>query len=217
MKPTTKNFMQHPWDSIVRLQLSLLVIFVLYFCGQTIIEHVWVNRIQSNDRIVANERARRDIGVLINGDIARIELDCHRILLARNPYVQKDLLQETLNRIDHLNQQILPVLQHGGSFNRDFEVNQNDVDVVNETFSYDPGAVVDIVVEVIELQPRLHELKSILSHMFTVLSTGNRNRANMESMHVQNASAWVDYLKAEELTHRCLEHSTKIMVDATLN
>lgn len=206
--------MRLPWDPVFKLQLALSTIFVLYFCGQTIIEHAWENRIDSHDKIVTNERARRDIGMMINADLSRIELNCNRILLARNMYVQRDLLRETIIGIEYLNRQILPVLQHGGSLNRTFDVNQDGVPPMNEEISYNPGPVVEIVVELIELQPILHELKTILSHMFTVLSHENKNWPDPEHLH--GGDAWVDYLKIEGLIKRCLEYGSKIMVDATL-
>jgi len=50
MSPSLKQIKQKSRDPIVQLQLLLLLIFVLYFCGQTAIEHLWMNQIQMENQ-----------------------------------------------------------------------------------------------------------------------------------------------------------------------
>ena len=204
--PRVKNFFSEP---IARLLIYFVVILVLGSTAQILVENILLNKLEHQNQIVENQRAKQNIGALIQQKLIFLELNFRQILLSDNSHSRRNLSSQSATYITSL-KKLLILLQKGGQFIETIQVNLNRTDRFQEVISYTREAPETISVEVINISPKLNELETILSTISSLLNHPNP---------VQGGSTALDHRvkttaqEAETLFQRCREDANKILHD----
>ena len=137
---------------------SLLSVFLLGFVSLIISHHIFLNLTYELDQQANNERAKMVLGEQILTELLRLEIDFFQFAPLSN--AQGITLHQTKisQRIAHI-QNYLDILQNGGTFEKKLMLNLQDRDEIIQHFTYAPFDKHEIVLESIELSPKLLEIK----------------------------------------------------------
>ena len=217
-------------QKIIRFLAIFLVMLIVYSSGQVFVERLLIKKMQKQDKIMKRQTAKRKLGRLIREKIILLELYSGQMLSAQNKFALKSMFNQAMGEITSI-MQLLPILKDGGTYTDRIIVNLNTADEVSETIVYTPvetglnSSSGKIVVELINILPKIEELKQILININTLQiqllensfsentgaspEAGNNIVGLKEKLHLYS-------LQAQTLMLRCRENSNKIFVDTTM-
>ncbi len=126
-------------EAIIRLLACFMGILIFYSTAQIIVERILIKKIRYQNAIVANQRAKRELGSIIKEKILLLEIHLQKNIFSDNKYARDHMFRHANQVMDSL-ESLLPVLQHGGTFSHSIAVNLNTLDEVVENISYDKFA-----------------------------------------------------------------------------
>jgi HD-GYP domain-containing protein (c-di-GMP phosphodiesterase class II) len=148
-----------------RTVLLLLVLFCVGIGSIILIETVTSRLLQQLDQKVANQRARLFIAEDISRTVTALELDFLRMATSTNLHRQQMIQQGIHGQLQRV-RKVLEVLQKGGRFSQEINLNLEGVDAMDRTVEYqaDPDDPTNLLAA-IELEPHLDliEQKSALA------------------------------------------------------
>ncbi|SLM28351.1 putative Histidine kinase [Desulfamplus magnetovallimortis] len=193
-------------ELIIRFLAFFMIILITYSTTQIIVEHILIKRIRQQNTIVANQRAKREIGILIKEKIILLELYFQKTIASPNRHARELLFRQANDEMESL-KKLLPILNKGGSFTHKIIVNLNTEDEISEEIRYIKNTPInedintedikqfkedgiaylknsynmeyDSIIEIISILPKIDELQSLLS---TIRAT----RYIMEKAHENN-------------------------------
>jgi hypothetical protein len=148
-----------------RTILLLLVLFCIGIASIILIDTVTGRLLQQLDRKAANQRSRLFIAEDISRTVTAMELDFLRMATSTNLHRQQMIQQGIYGQLQRV-RKALDVLQKGGRFGQEINLNLEGVDAMDRTVEYqaDPDDPTNLLAA-IELEPHLDliEAKSVLA------------------------------------------------------
>lgn len=202
-------------EPITRLLIYFMAILILNSTAQIMVENLLLNKLETQDNIVENQRTKQKIGALIQQKIILLELNFRQTLLSENTHSIKNISQQSKRYITSLKQMLL-LLQKGGTFVETIHLNLNSTDLFQEAISYTRDTPGDMAVEVINILPKLDELENILLSITSLLSHSQDIPVHPETNSVLENRIKIMALEAETLFQRCRENANKIGLDTNI-
>ncbi|SMC37881.1 PAS domain S-box-containing protein [Desulfocicer vacuolatum DSM 3385] len=206
--PVVKLIFSEP---ITRLLIYFMAILILSSTAQIMVENLLLSKLESQNKIVENQRAKQKIGELIQQKIILLELNFRQMLLSRNPHAIKEIALQSQKHIASLKKMLI-ILQRGGMFIETMQLNLNRTDLFQETISYTRDTPGEMAVEVINISPKLAQLEKILLTVTTLLLDTLDQPTTDTSL--ENGIA-ITALEADPLFRRCRENANKISHDTS--
>ena len=210
---TRANLLRNLKEPIARKIIFLVVLFFgalgLLF-GQHYIAHVYTSRCQE---ALDNQHAKRYLGWIIRKKLVQAESALHQLAAeddARNVRVLHEYITERIRSIESA----LTVLSGGGMYEHVIRINFENTDEFLETISYARERNEGIVLEAIELVPKLVDLESNVE----ALADAVRKRIVAEDDTSRQALSDMIALRrkqAEATLLRCGETANKIYRDTS--
>ena len=127
---------------------------------------------QEMDHEAENVRAKRDLGVVITGDIAKIETAFYAFLLSADNNTRNSLLAEIQPFIAEIHH-TLNILSDGGVLTRKIALNLPDKETSFLTISYSPQQKLQYNLEVLILRPQLVILEEKIQQIVEIINIRN--------------------------------------------
>lgn len=201
-------------EPIQKRAISLFLIYLIFLLITTAAFYVFGTSTVAYRNRLANQRARQDLGETILGKITTLENEFGRLSAAKD---MRDLevLQKQVNDQVRDIQQILYVLQFGGTFTQNIPININNAANIEMSITYAPKPSQGYFVEALELLPLVLDIEEI---------AGKLNAAVQESLQAsaveeENAADWkLDLLKKQADTFfiRARENANRIYYESRL-
>ncbi len=202
-------------EPITRLLIYFMAILILSSTAQIMVENLLLDKLEFQDKIVENQRAKQKIGDLIQQKIILLELDFRQTLLSKNTHSIKNIAQQSKRYIASIKQMLI-LLQKGGTFVETIQLNLNSKDLFQEAISYTRDTPGEMAVEVINISPKLDELENILLTITSLLSHSQGIPVHPEKNSALENRIKITALEAETLFQRCRENANKIGHDTNL-
>ena len=202
-------------EPITRLLIYFMAILILNSTTQIMVENLLLDKLEIQNKIVENQRAKQKIGALIQQKFILLELDFRQTLLSKNTHSIKNIAQQSKRYIASLKQMLI-LLQKGGTFVETIQLNLNRTDLFQETISYTRNTPGEMAVEVINISPKLDELENILLTITSLLSHSQEISVDPEANPALENRIKITALEAETLFQRCRENANKIGHDTNL-
>ncbi|MBN1589520.1 MAG: PAS domain-containing sensor histidine kinase [Pirellulales bacterium] len=146
-------------EPIVRWVLLLVAVFftmiVLFFVA-ALVNESYLSRFEA---LVEQQRAKRDLGGVIQKYLLLAGYQIHELVNADDEH-EVNLCRNKLNREITVVEEVLGVLSHGGIFDERLLTNFGDVDEIRERIEFKRSENEGIAIEVVELAPRVIDLKN---------------------------------------------------------
>ncbi|CAA7611677.1 response regulator [Magnetospirillum sp. UT-4] len=160
----------HPLARLGLMLLSFLIGFILLIGTHLVFSEL----IEEQDRSSRNEKARLAIGELIIQDIARIESSIYRLATITNPQSLDLARDETKAQILAMGRR-LDVLEDGGTVVEVIRLNMEDREEMSRSIQYAvPEVRQGVLLEIVELRPKLFELDRRVNALNAMLVERNR-------------------------------------------
>ncbi|ACS80696.1 PAS domain-containing protein [Maridesulfovibrio salexigens] len=195
-------------EQVISKVLFLCLVFFVTFAVIYVVDRVQLNYLNRYDREIENQQARSELGKAIMHRLLMVELGIARMIDTT------DLRKvEVLNRDIHHSfsklEDILSVLQGGGTFKNTFPANFYDRDEVDELISFHREKEAGYVLEVIDLNPKIYELEVATEGIYSVLRKllGGDESPTLKKVH---DALNFRVMQIEALILRARESSSKI-------
>jgi len=199
-------------EPITRLLIYFMAILILSSTAQIMVENLLLNKLEIQNKIVENQRAKQKIGALIQQKIILLELNFRQTLLSKNTHSIKNISQQSKEYFASLKKMLI-LLQKGGTFVETIQLNLNRTDLFQEAISYTRDTPGEMAVEIINISPKLDELEDILLTITTLLSHSQGTSVHPETNPTLENRIKISALEAETLFQRCRENANKIHHD----
>ena len=156
-------------NGIMRNLMALGGVFLVGFAGLVINHQLTERQAQRLDHHLQNARARIDVGKAIIQNVDHLERDFNLLSTTRGLMTQQKVLQSTQTSFDNLFEAFF-VLENGGSLTLVNDLNIEGVDHILETIDYQPPSDQGYVLEVIDLQPKVLELRGKMDELAAILA-----------------------------------------------
>ena len=159
---------------------------------------------------IANQNNKEKLAHIIKRELLQIDIRYRAILLTRNRKHIQFLLKKVEESIEHA-QTVLPILQNGGTITDVQLVNFYDKDEIKEEISYFKPKDEHISVDVVNLSPKLAELKQFVNKSFSLLMV-DFSKENIKYLS-HNYQLILIIKQTEALLLRSWESANKISYD----
>ena len=191
----------------------LLVVFFLGAMGLLVFaSSVREEYRAESERRLANQLAKRVLGNVIHKDLLRLEIDLRRLSRetdARNGEILHDSLTERIASLESA----LSVLSSGGIYEHVVPVNFETMDEFQEHIPYEPFDGEGIVLEVIELVPKLADLEREMEKITEAVR--QRAQAGPTAQQALDDEIGYRWKVAEAILLRSSEAANKIYFDTS--
>ncbi|MEA2051103.1 MAG: ATP-binding protein [Campylobacterota bacterium] len=145
-------------------QLILLItIFLIGFFSLFSLNQIFINLVNNLDNKTKNLESRINIGEFISYDIVNLRALFHELATTTTSQKSRDLIKEKIDdTIDVLNESI-EILEYGGTLKRFVALNVAGHQNTIKTIKYNKVSKNDYSLEVIDLKPKLIELRNMVS------------------------------------------------------
>ncbi len=195
-----KNTIRKP---IKRKLVLLIVIFFVLFTVVVAAEGI-LDRIERYyDAVIRNQYSHRRLGRVLIRELISTELAFNKMILIDD---QRDLdvLEKRLCSSIEVIESVLEILQNGGEFEDVMAANFNDVDKVTEKYSYHRDNGSGYVIEVIDLTPKIEDIRQIVDKLIETVSVklagleGNAGQVAEKRIHLLSKQADTFLLRSRE-------------------
>ncbi len=160
-------------EPVVRRVFVLLLLFTVTV-GSTLVAWQMEHRLHEQcEKRIKNQRSKRILADIIQRELLEIELVLQKLASQDNDYRNSpDIFASTaetkINK--HINEieKVLTILSVGGSYRHVMPANFNNIDEIAETIEYAKPQHEGIVLEVVELTPKLADLQQQLSDLAAI-------------------------------------------------
>ena len=200
-------------EPIVRWLLLLIAIYfatiALIFTEFTISE----THLRKYQDLVAQQRAKRDLGIIIQKHLLLTDHYVHH-MADSNDDREVRILQKKAHRGFKSIEKVLAVLSNGGVVEDVMPANFDNVDEIRETIAYRNGRNDGIVLEVVELAPKLADLEIAVNELARLVLQRLDSADNLKNRDLDNAISF--RLKTTyAIVLRARECSNKIYYDTS--
>jgi|GEM_PF-3234899 len=161
---------------------------------------------------LANQHAKRVLGNVIQKELLRIKFDLHRLTEENDPRNARILHGDLVERIASL-ENVLSVLSQGGVYEHVVAVNFENMDEFQEHIPYKRNKGGTIVLEVIELVPKLADLEHEIEALADAVE--RRSEADRETRRKLDDDISYRTKVAEAILLRSSEAANKIYYDTS--
>ncbi|MBR7887784.1 response regulator [Marinomonas sp. A79] len=173
------------------------VIYLVGFIAVFLINILFDDINEQLNKDIVNEKTRLSIGELIVFDLKKIESSFYQIATTSNVRGQNYIRRQLQTSLDDLNE-ILEVLENGGTIKRDTRLNIESQELMRRNFTYTRQVGDDkYILEVIDLKPKLLEIEKESDHLLALLA---EREALREAGNVDDYSASIDKVKIYLIT-----------------
>lgn len=199
-------------EPIKRKILYLLLIFLVSFLFIIGIEHTFVMVFQYYDSAIDNHHTRYHLGQVIIRNLIFIERNLYKANLTKD-IRDLEIYKKDIIRSLHYIEEILNVLQNGGTFTDIMPVNFYDLNEIKEDYNYSRKKSEGYVISVIDLTPKIVELKQKVLYLFDNLTLINgfqdKNRRGQLNLKIN-----IILKESETILQRSQEIGNKIFYDS---
>ncbi|MCB5160695.1 response regulator [Marinomonas algarum] len=154
------------------------VIYLVGFIAVFLMNMVFDNINEELNKDIVNQKTRLSIGELIVFDLKKIESSFYQIATTSNVRGQAYVRKQLQYSLDDLND-ILKVLENGGTIRRDTRLNIESQETMRRTFTYHREVNDDkYILEVIDLKPKLLEIEKESNRLIALLAERESLRAS---------------------------------------
>ncbi|MEN8189052.1 MAG: ATP-binding protein [Thermodesulfobacteriota bacterium] len=153
--------------------LALCIAFIVGILLLIVLNVFFLGLIEGLDKQVENERARIDIGQQIINDLNQLERIFYTLVTTWDSRQHKKQLIDMENSFNHI-LQAFDVLEEGGTLSISTRLNLEDIYEFHYTISYQPDGRHDIVLEVVDLKPKLITIREKIN--IIAVTTADRNQ-----------------------------------------
>ena len=195
-------------EEVISKVLFLCLVFFVTFTGIYIVDRVQLNSLNRYDREIENQQARSELGKAIMHRLLMVELGVAR-MIDTTDLRKVEVLNHDINHSFSKLEDILAVLQGGGTFKNTFPANFYDRDEVDELISFHREKEAGYVMEVIDLNPKIYELEVATEGIYSVLRKllGRDDSPTLKKVH---DALNFRVMQIEALILRARESSSKI-------
>ena len=198
-------------EAVIRKILYLSLTFIASFVFLFVFENLQDRTIAQYTLQIDNQQARSLLGKAILKNLVVVENTTNKIVDTEDIRTLGILLNEVHEELDRITA-ILNVLLHGGVFVNSLPTNFYEFDEIKEEIAYEHGPDQGYVMEVIDLTPKVIELKEEISDI------ADRKRRVLEEMPTAEIPALkeqfhIQFLKIVALVLRARETANKIFYD----
>jgi len=202
-------------ESIQKKVILITVLSVLSFFSFFVVDHfVFDKNIKVLDNEIKNQTAKLEIGNLISKEINLSHLNIAHLLNSSNVRdykIYKDENDLLFKRIFKL----LSIIQNGGSYKYKIECNLNKSDFIEKKITYKKPVDEGIVIEVINLSPRIKNIQNKLNE-FLALSKRYLSVNNLKDKQKIINKINIEEKKIHTLYVRALEDVGKIFFEVEI-
>ena len=212
---TPENFK----EPVVRRVIFLLLLFAVTV-GSTLVAWQMEHRLDEQcEKRIKNQRSKRILADIIQRELLKIELVLQKLASPDNdnrdfPDVFASNAEARINEHIHEIEKVLTILSVGGSYRHVMPANFNDIDEIAETIEYAKPQDEGIVLEVVELTPKLADLQQQLSDLAAISAVPSSLE---QEKHPNQVDRLAFSKKAAQATLlRSQESANKMYFDANL-
>jgi signal transduction histidine kinase len=187
------------------------------FLSQAIIHHYVNITIEDLEQQVKNERVKKEIGKDVVDNITKIESDFYKLATIANSnarkIVEEDILELILD-IEHY----FAILKAGGVFEKKVGLNLPDRNLLIEKIRYDAPKSKKFVLEIIDISPKLIEIKNRVDIFVDMLTKRDQFASNNQGdMLVIYAKKIKLFLKqTTPIFSRLVENANRLYYDSVV-
>ena len=170
------------YKQIIWLSVVFVVGFALLFASHFALVHFT----KEKDRKIENVRSRISIGEVIVENIDLIERNFYKLATTVGQVGQNTIYQETQSLFSNI-YEAFDVLQNGGTLTTHTLLNLENITEMMTQISYTPDNKNALILEIIDLQPKLTEIEQNFSIFLAMLKERDTIVRNDNSTNYRNA------------------------------
>ncbi|WP_320174964.1 PAS domain-containing protein [Maridesulfovibrio sp.] len=155
-------------EQVISKVLFLCLVFFVAFAVIYVVDRVQLNSLDRYNHEIESQQARSELGKAIMHRLLMVELGIAR-MVDTTDLRKVEVINNDINHSFSKLEDILAVLQGGGTFKNTFPANFYDRDEVDELISFHRGKEAGYVLEVIDLNPKIYELEVATEGIYSVL------------------------------------------------
>ena len=188
----------------------VLIVFILALIFVSSIDYyIDKNYVSKYEKTVFNQEEKYKLGNLLQKNILLINAEFSTFVTASHKN-QVKITNAHLNKLFKSTEKIISTLNEGGTVINHLDVNFYGVDKIDEKICYEKDSKSDLVVEVIEISPKINEIKKLSEYLIFLL---NKKFENDSVNNVYNTEIKYKIKQAETLFTRIKENGNKIYYD----
>ena len=161
-----KNLFKEP---IKRKIFSLVIIFFIAFAVIIVAEHIFHKISQNYETEIENQFAHRRLARVLIRELGPIEKNVYKFISVDDVRDFSILKKNMLSSIKVI-ESVLNILQNGGKFEDVIPANFDDIDEIKEKYSYFRDKNSDFAIGVIDLTPKILDIKQIILELTNTVS-----------------------------------------------
>ncbi len=190
---------------IVILSITSLIIITI---SQLFFFKVYVGKLETE---INNQIAKLEIGELITRNINKSHLEITHLLKSSNP-LSFDMYKQKNNEICNQTLKLLSILQNGGEYNYIYRLNLAKRDMGNRIITYKKPADEGIVLEVIDLLPKIMSIKTGFKELLDIQEKISNPEFASEKEHLKKEAIYQEMM-LHTLYERAIEDISKIIYE----
>lgn len=203
-------------SSVIFYVFLLLSLFLSGFSGVVILDHVFDGLIGRLDRQAANQRARMAIGQVIVSDLKDLQSEFLQLATTASPKARETAVKRLKIRLGHI-EQTLVLLEKGGTLEQRILLNLGERDEMLRKFHYRPSEDQQIILEVVNLRPKLMDLEQMTEQLSRMVAQRHEAREAGDALQVaRTVDRVLSFLKTPPPQFlRMTENANKLFFDSS--
>ena len=204
-------------EPVIRRVFVLLLLFAVTV-GSTLVAWQMEHRLHDQcEKRIKNQRSKRILADIIQRELLKIELVLQKLASPENDELNSpdEFASTAETKVDehiHEIEEVLTILSVGGSYRHVMPANFNNIDEIAETIEYAKPPYEGIILEVVELTPKLADLQHQFSDLAALVATRSSSSSETELNYADRLAFSQKAVQATLL--RSQESANKMYFDA---
>ncbi len=204
-------------DNTLQQLILLLAIFILGIFSLILIHIFFLNLVDNLDKKTDNLKAKIAIGEYIVNDINMIRSDFYELATTATNRRGREIINNRIIEKVKLMEDALEVLRNGGTIKRLIRLNVVEHNSITKKIVYKKDAN-DILLEVIDLSPKIHQFKQMLQKLNIMLQTQYFYRKNKDVYNFMELNTQIKrfYKRTPAFFIRISENASRLLYEGSL-